>query len=264
MLDNVELTVPPISLYYRIKGIVYKIESGAGYDVERFLIGKNAITGEFYARSLVFRRGNALVLANFVNTKKVSKKLCDKEFLHTLGNMFLKVSKEYGDNISYVLISNSVFDLENNYISNKKLQKSILHCDMSEEFSLIATNRGEIDINIDENVEAFYTASSQNIVKKSKDYIEDIKRIRALQIMYYPEMDNLKRNFNNINNNYRTVYIGQDFYIAVDENYNIESIKLPVKDKRQNEEIDECISDIINMQTDSKIETVQEKYTMSI
>ncbi len=280
MLNKTTINIPPISFYYRIKGVVYKVESGTNYDVERLLIGKNcynscisplgsgeqayrecltkksgdailvknAITGEFYARSLIFRRGNTLILSNFVNSKSISKKLYDKDFLYVLGNMLLRSAKEQNDNIYYVLINKLSFDNESSYISNRNLHQSIPHCDMSGKFDLIATNKNMIDINTDENIEGKYLPYRQNVIKKQQDYIYDIKRIKALYGMYCSNINEAKRSFNNVGNNFRAVYIGQDFYIAVKEDYSIESIKLPIDDKRQEQEIENCINDIIKIQ----------------
>ncbi len=307
ILERTYTQVPPISFYYRMKGNVYKIESGNNYDLERLLIGKNcynsclspegsgekaymecltknsgdviiirnAKTNEFRARCLVFRRGNTLVLANILDNKKRNHKFYNQDFLYTLGNLFLQSAQRMGDNLEYVLINDPSSKKENNYVNlddknfyianncirikNKALQATIPHCDVEEDFLLIGTTKNGIKINPKASNTIVYSTPRKTPVKKRKDYIEDIKKIKAIQIAYSKEQDQLRKDLNKINKNYKAVYVGQDFYIAVDENHNIESVKLPVEDERQKQEIDECLNDLVTIEMNTQINSLQEK-----
>lgn len=299
MLGEKYTEIPPIFFYYRMKGTVYKIESGNNYDVDRLLIGKNcynscisplgsgekaymecltkrsgdviliknALTEEFYARILTFRRGNTLVLANIVDNKKINQKFYNHDFLYTLGNMFLEKARKVGDNLHYIVMSKGRELEGENYFRDKLLQLSINHCDMSEYFRLIASDRKELDIDINTNTLPLYYKTRKKVIKKSTDYIEDVKRLDALLAIYYKDFeifDSLRKKFFHEEHDYKTVYIGQDFYIAVLKNGAKKCIQLPINDERMREEICMCIAEIVEEENRRKeISTYLRKKTFS-
>ena len=79
------------------------------------------------------------------------------------------------------------------------------------------------------------TLEQKEKIKKKEEC--DINRIEEL---YYLMTNKRKeKSFN-----YKSVYIGQDFYIGIGKN-NIYSTVLPTKDKRQRIEMEACLDEII-------------------
>jgi len=272
MLINHDTTIPPIA--GEVCG--YKFESGNNYDLDRLMIGKNCVGSclgprgvgkeaynaaltsnkadvvtftkedKFVGRTLLFRRGNCIIMAPIQGQKGLNKTLYSKEVLDYIGNKLKETSKDNGDNIDYIFLTYDNMKLLKDYdiIKSKIFVEGLPHCDLGEESYLIV---GNDTLDFDDKINKIYQKKRQNVVCKSEDYEKDILRLRALEILMENDEKNkanLKGNFLNMGD-FKKVYIGQDFYIGLTHGKNIDKVILNTNDLRQNDEINEVIGKLV-------------------
>ena len=125
------------------------------------------------------------------------------------------------------------FDIDIDY----NIEKFLPHCDIYSSLNRIYAIDQNININYYADFKEIYEKARRKIEVKQDNYEEDINRIEEL---YYLMTNKRKeKSFN-----YKSVYIGQDFYIGIGKN-NIYSTVLPTKDKRQRIEMEACLDEII-------------------
>ena len=271
MLKSNKTYLPPISFDFQIKDKVYQIESGNNYVLDRLLIGKEIMgscigpkgegeytfykclteedadvllikkkdTLEFVARMIMIRIGNAIVMAPIYEHEVLAEEFYTKEFLNTLCKKLLEKAAQKQDNIDYIFIAQEDkldqegFDIDIDY----NIGKFLPHCDIYSSLNRIYAIEQNININYYADFKEIYEKARRKIEVKQDNYEEDINRIEEL---YYLMTNKRKeKSFN-----YKSVYIGQDFYIGIGKN-NIYSTVLPTKDKRQRIEMEACLDEII-------------------
>ncbi len=294
MLSLSKSYIPPLSLKFNN----FIMESGNNYDTERLLIGKRVIPSciapngsgseayyevltkksadvliitdksdnDFYARSLMFRRGNFVVLAPFYGEYQgINNILYRKDILEFIGNKIIETAKYYGDNLDYVFISeNPMISLPFILYKNGHLINHIPHSDVSDSCYLIGSKEkvrdiSDIKIKEREEVKVSYDKKRKKPIIKSSNYIDDVKRIKALQIYFSnstEEIEKLKKEFTKIADvKYSKVYIGGDWYIGQKEDNSIDKCILPTNDYRQQKEIDSALNMIVDeLSNNSSIE----------
>ncbi len=287
MLSLSKSTIPPFSFEFDD----YIIESGNNYDLNRLLIGKNcydscigpkgigesayyeALTkksadvimitdknNKFCARSLIFRRGNFIILAPFYGNRYLMDEFYTKDFLSNIANNILEVSKIYNDNLEYVFITDSYLELTDFFkYRSADLLTNIPHSDIAPYAYLIGskekiTDVSDIKLKARDEVKVLYDKKRKNPIIKNYNYMDDVKRIKALQISMVDDIkqkEKLKNEFEQIQSiKYNKVYIGEDWYIGQKEDNLIDKCILPIDDYRQQNEINNALNmiadDLVN------------------
>lgn len=272
MLKNTNVLIPPIEGYY--KDFYY--ESGNNYSLDKLLIGKKIRgscigpdgmgndayiealtknsadvliirekeTKKFIARTLMFRRGNFVVMAPIVTIDEFDKsKLFNEDFLKHISNQILEEASKEEDNLDYIFMSYDDKDKSLNlttYISDD-FWREVPHCDTTNMAYLLA-NKHNIIIKpkVSKIPKANYKNKRMQVLIRDGER-EELLRIKSLQ--FFMEEDlynriNIRKEYEHIENtNYIKTYIGQDFYIAINELNEIEFCILETNDKRTYEEI---------------------------
>ncbi len=276
MLKEDTSFLPPLSFEIEIEGNYYKVESGNNYDLDRLLLGKNVVgscigpncdgqkafyqcltkknadlclikeanTNDFFARIIMFRLGNAIIMAPIYGKDGITRELYNEEFLTVFCEQMVKKSITVGDNIEYIVIAGCLY-IDKRYESlntDDNIEKYVPHCDISSSLKIIFNINKNIDIDYHIEPKIAYRKERRKVVVKEENYLTDIMRLRALDKIMTSSNENLQEEVCE----YQKVYIGQDFYIALKENDTIDSVILPINSDRQKNEINVCIEDIIN------------------
>ena len=277
MLKEEETYLPPISFKIEVEGILYKIESGNNYDLDRLLLGKEvtescigpesdgeeafyrclttksadvclikeANTDTFFARIILFRLGNALIMAPIYGVDGIISELYTEDFLTTLSNHIITKAKEKEDNLEYILAENCIY-IDKKYesaSSKENIEKYIPHCDISSFMKVILRNTKERNIDYKTKPQKIYKKERRKIEVKEHNYEKEIIRLRVLNKFMTGRNETQQEEVHI----YQRVYIGQDFYIGLKEEGTIDSVVLPTNSERQKAEIDTCLEEILNL-----------------
>ncbi len=277
MLKEEETYLPPISFKIEVEGILYKIESGNNYDLDRLLLGKEvtescigpesdgeeafyrclttksadvclikeANTDTFFARIILFRLGNALIMAPIYGVDGIISELYTEDFLTTLSNHIITKAKEKEDNLEYILAENCIY-IDKKYesaSSKENIEKYIPHCDISSFMKVILRNTKERNIDYKTKPQKIYKKERRKIEVKEHNYEKEIIRLRVLNKFMTGRNETQQEEVYI----YQRVYIGQDFYIGLKEEGTIDSVVLPTNSERQKAEIDTCLEEILNL-----------------
>lgn len=269
MLKEGKKKIPPLSGTYQN----YTYESGNMSDTMRLLMGcncrdsclapegagekafietltkKNADIllikgeeGEFIARTLLFRKGNYIIASSIRGENGLYLDLYNKEFLSQIANELLIKAKDRNDKIDYVFLTRDArMNLEDfTLIMNARIVEDLPHADWFASSYLIGGNENRVSLAEDTPC-ATYDQTRENIRTIDELTVEDIKKIKALEIMMCEDESKaleLKANLNNIDfSEYEEIYKGQDWYMALKKDGSEEMIVLPTKDERQTQEI---------------------------
>lgn len=219
------------------------------------MIITNKETGEFYARSIMFRRGNFIIMAPIYGRDGHADDLYNEEFLSTIGQQFLDKALEKGDNLDYVFITNRT-DF-NRIVKSDKFPKivdesffvNLPHCDLSFAVNAIGYNDFENDIDPDLEVFTTYKKERKKIQISEENYKKDMLRIKALSIFDKEEYakEKYKEEFDLImKNDYKIIITGQDWYVALRSDNKIERTLLFTTDDRQNMEFNSAFRFVLN------------------
>lgn len=281
MLKNTDILIPPIEGYYK----EFYYESGNNYSLDKLLIGKRIKgscigpdgagsdayfevltknsadvliirekeTKKFVARTLMFRRGNFVVMAPIVTIDEFDRsKLFNEEFLKHISNQLLEESLKAEDNLDYVFMSYEDQDKGLNLITHisDDFWKEVPHCDTTNMAYLLASKHNIIiNPKTFKIPKAIYKNKRMKILIKDSEK-QDILRIKSMQLFMEEDIYsriNIGKEFERIENtNYIKTYVGQDFYIAINEFYEIESCILETNDERKYEEINIILKEITN------------------
>lgn len=194
---------------------------------------------EFVARTLIFRKGNSLMMSLIKGENGIQQQFFNKEFLNKIATEFLNQAAEVGDNLEYVFMtmdSDSKKELTNcPLIMNWKLVDTLPHVDdWTYCFYLIGGDEANVHIELGHALKS-YPQTRERIYKKEEITKEDIERIDALNIFMQQKEEST---FTTINiDEYEYLYKGQDWYYGVTETKDETLMMLPTKDKRQSEEV---------------------------
>lgn len=268
MLRRKETQVPPISGTYQD----YTYESGNTADKMRLLIGINTNNsclgpngaGEaayeesllkenadillikdeeenFVARSLIFRRGNYLIMSAFMGEFGIQRQFYKKEFLDKITNAFLEQSSIMNDDLEYIFLTCDPCDkIElKDYILviERAIVAYLPHVDWSFSCYLIGGNEEEIRIH-NKKMPASYQVTRAPICSNEEVTQQDLEQINILNA----SMTNQKGNFNMIGKKeeYKYLYKGQDWCLGVTDTGEETLIILPTEEERRYLEIEEA------------------------
>ena len=283
MLDNYKSYIPPIKGQFEN----YIYESGNNKK-ERLLIGKNVSysclgpkgageaayyeclceptadvliikdkdMGFLIGRSIIFRRGNAIIIAPFYEETGINDELYCKEFLTEITNQIIEKSQKNNDCIDYIFIGRHYL-LEKDFPTyiNYDLIATIPHSDIEDCVHILYSKGKNIQINQDYKEVASYLKERKKIQFITEDYLKDIKRIESLNVLSTCEIEFINPNsdFYEIDTKqYEGIYLGQDWYIAIQDGEIKDKCLCKVSDPRQEIEINETIK-IIKEQQKKKI-----------
>ena len=269
MLSRSESSIPPLNGEFND----YTYESG-NYSIDRLLIGKYSYQScigiksageeayklavnskdadvllmrdkynhQVVGRSLIFRRGNFLILGPIMGVRNINDILYNEDFLLHIGNEFLDKTIENNDNIQYVLITLPIVIerkcLSLPVIDNKKICKKLPHSDIYSRALIIASNKKKINLRPSKKIKKIYLKNREPIQLKETNYELDILRIETLARLQ-------KNNPKDISISdiapYDKVYVGQDWYIGMKDDKIVSSTMYKVEDIRQRQEIESII-----------------------
>ncbi len=281
MLKNINILIPPIEGYY--KDFYY--ESGNNYSLDKVLIGKKINgscigpegmgsaaytealtknsadvliirekdTKKFVARTLMFRRGNFVVMAPIATIEGFDRsKLFNEEFLKHISNQILEESLKTGDNLDYVFISYEDQDKGLNLITHisDAFWREVPHCDTTNMAYLLASKHNFIINPKNSKIPKVNYKNKRMKILVKDNCKEDLFKIKSLQLFMETEINrriNIRKEYEHIENtNYIKTYIGQDFYIAITEFFEIETCILNTNDERAYEEINVILESLKN------------------
>lgn len=284
MLECSITLIPPISGEFR----EYVYESGNNYDADKLLMGlychnsclgvggageeayMEALTNEradvifvrrkdnqeFYARILMFRKGNYIILAPIQGKYGFCESLYQEEFLSKIGNQLLNSSNDGIDSLDYILIQHTkLYDKKLAHfpiVTNECLSRGIPHCDILDSAWLIAAKDEKVELKV-HGYAGTYPKTRKEVTIKNGDCNLELARVKALEIFREDdlvEQEILKNEFESIlKTKYQKAYIGQDFYFAVRGDGGIEQTILKTNDYRQKEEISVCLDKLMEQLT---------------
>lgn len=266
MLQRTWTHIPAVSFPYKD----YIVESGAMSDTMRLLLSQNcwnsclapegagadayyqSLTsenadallikdqdGNFVARSLLFRKGNYLVISAILGEQGVQRQFYQSSFLDTLSCEIQKQAELCGDSIDYLFLTKSYSPpLLEDYplIEDKRITRYLPHADWADQNYLIY--RKQNDFRLCEDITGCcYSQKRETVICKTEDFWDDICKIRALQSLSLDqevEFDFYQEDFSQI----VEVYKGQDWYLAIRNDGRKECVTLLTGDDRQGMEID--------------------------
>lgn len=215
------------------------------------LIIKNKKTKCFEARSLLFRKDNFIIMAPIMGER--GKKFYNKKFLSQISNELLSAAKEKGDRLDYVFLTRDWDEIIEGLpiITSDSFVRGFPHSDLEDKAYLLGCSEevssqanGKIGFTLRKvrgSHRIFYDSSRCKVQVKKDRYQDDIKRIKALEIISEKnksQQDTLKREFNFLSSaTFDEVYVGQDWYIAVKKNKVLSKGIFQISDVRQQEEI---------------------------
>ena len=264
MLNRYTSSIPPI--YITTNN--YILESGVYSDINRLLIGhipninsciklNNTAGGKTYdevllkdtgdvilirdnnnrliSRILLIRRGNVI---NMVSNNITSYPY---ELYKLIANEILRQSID--DNINYVFVNCKSVDNYTNYnlLVNNDFVDKFPHADFCNTVILVGCKDNNININFEDIVIPKYIKSRKKINYSPSE--EDITRLRALKLI----IDKDKIILDSFDyNEYKTVILGEDWYIALKSDNTLEELVLPSNDPRTYEELEETRNNLLS------------------
>lgn len=189
-------------------------------------------------RIFAIRRGNVIQLFTIVDEIKYNSFLY-KAIIKIVDNM-VKEIKNNNDNIDYILLNNeSIYSIDNNkesYKDNNLIDK-FPHGDLEDSAIILYKNKDK-DINYDEEYKSMYYLKRKDIRIGNED---DVNKIRYL----YNNINHIKDNNIYYYNPDDTIYVGEDFYVIINDNTIVETLVIG-NDTRAYEEIDNIYNMIQN------------------
>lgn len=216
------------------------------------LMIKDKKTGCFVARSLLFRKNNFIVIAPIYDKYLGKMKFFyHKSFLSRISNQLLSLAKEKDDKLDYVVITKPSFKIEglpsltsNLFVDSfphNDLDDKVYLLEVSEEVRKKDNNLEFVPRKISMKSMGVYEEKRKEVQIKREDYQEDVKRIKALEIVStsdIKESKKLKEEFAFLlGANFDEVYLGQDWYIALGKNGILSRGTFKINDIRQQNEI---------------------------
>lgn len=213
-------------------------------------------TGEFFARTLIFRRGNVIQLAK-VYDKNGNNIILDDVLLTEIANQILLQSNKANDRIDYVFISAPFDKCSTKFplYKNAKFESVFPHADFGEMAYLIGTSERVKNDDVLSSLDFAYQSNAS--YKKERQPIsfnpqaEHLTKIRALKIAMEDNQtikEQLIKRFEPVYiKEYSKVISGEDWYVAVLKNGQLDSVLLSVDDPRARVEFESALKNISTM-----------------
>lgn len=283
MLKRTETKIPVIAGKYQD----YTFESGKMNDISRIMIGSDCLhscigpngagseafleclTGEnadvllikdeegnFVARSLIFRKGNYIVMSSIKGVRGIRKQFYNPEFLSLIAKDILDQAKAKEDRIDYVFLTDEYNVNLKDYplIMKSDIIEGLPHVDWKASCFLIGGEKQKVILQ-DSDFGAYYPQTREPIRSKEEITKEELEKIQALAI----EMGNDEALHDEMIEkveleSYEEIYLGQDWYLGLKKDGTIAHLMLPTNDKRQSQEI-EMAKVILNLENEKQMDT---------
>ena len=193
---------------------------------------KNKSTSEFVDRILAVRRGNVVQL--FARAYSGYSVQCYEE----IAKQIISKSEIVGDNIDYVFVNDFSIPIpfrncENIKYSDSRLVKSFPHADLIDSAILVGRSKNSYFYDIENRIDFDISPNCKYLKVRKKISLdpsdEEIIRIKALDIYMNGKIQNLEPFYRE---EYTKVICGEDWYIAVKNNGEVEEVILPSSDER--------------------------------
>lgn len=211
------------------------------------IVIKDKDTNQFVARTLLFRRNNYMVMAPIMGVEgRRNLTFYHKDFLSKISNQLLSSAKEANDCLEYIFLTADDEKLKDfPMIRNDRLESGFPHSDLERTAYLIGSlYEKEEQPNLNKKMVspvALYNSSREKVQVKSSNYQEDVRRIKALEIISEKQpkkKEKLIEEFHSLlDANFDEVYIGQDWYVALKDNQLLSKGIFKTSDIRQQEEM---------------------------
>lgn len=208
----------------------------------------------------MFRKENYILFSPIQGIKGIDKKLYDIDFLIHISNQIFEKIDLKNDKLDYIFLTNNYLNILKgvNVYTNEVITQELPHADLSSNVFVIGnkTFKNTINIDINQMVKPLYYKTRKKVEEKTVGFLDDIKRIKALDINMTMGEDMRKNKmleFENLQqNNYKKAYIGQDYYVLIKNDRQIEKTILNTNDERQNIEINEIMNSILISEENNK------------
>ena len=197
-------------------------------------------TGEFIARALIFRRGNVVQIAKIYCIDGTTLYYAD-EFFQNIAQQIFDAANKVNDNIDYVFVTKEgIKKTEFKEYENIFFETAFPHADLWKYSYLVAANPKVKDKDVESNLDFFskpketYLKVRSVVTNEASD--EELTRIKVLNIAMEKDdiiKQKLEETFEPFyRRDYLQVLSGEDWYIALKENGEIEEVVLPSEDPR--------------------------------
>lgn len=180
---------------------------------------------EFYARSLVFRKGNLVMLAPIYNKNgEIAKDVATPEFYQMIGRQILNQAVKAQDNIDFVFTTAFALKAEDfpfPIFEDRRLSYAFPHADISKTALLICSRKPvppeyiRFLIHMEESPQRLYPMKRRAIC--SRFDFEHLSKLRALQIKFMPDGEEKTKAAQEFEPFFKEdcfyVFFGEDWYI---------------------------------------------------
>ena len=157
----------------------------------------------------------------------------------------IKQSLENNDTLEYVFLSPDGRFLDDYFplIEDSYLMDPFPHADLDESAYLITSTKDPEQVEIDSTITMPVMYKTKREKVKGKDEVdnESLTRIKALDVILtenQEDKEEKERNFELVNkDNYDDIYMGQDWYVAINDGQIVDCIILPTGQEEQTREI---------------------------
>ena len=195
---------------------------------------------DLVARTIMFRRGNAVILAPTVTKYYNKSEILNDKFLSDISSQIIKKAKQKNDNIDFVFVSGESTGLFKNYPCYKDQRPIRIcpHSDISDNLYLINTSDRIKRLNEDyllkyvnyfEPIRTYYDEKENDIRTNRTE--EELNKIKALRVELEDDpilRKELKKEFEPIKlEDYKYIVSNNNWYIAVRNDGTIDEVMLP-------------------------------------
>ncbi len=204
-------------------------------DKDADVIMINDAFGKFYARILIFRKGNFALMGPIRNKSlNHEKNEFDKNLVKHIALNILKESMKNDDNIDFVFMADTTFynskhQSINDFVTLKddRFANLFPHADLDSKVLVLAYNQNRKYVSFDMLPKEEYYLPHKKINYNPTN--EDVKRILALDKMLSNDLDHNIKPFDV--NNYQKVVVGESWYLALRLDGTLEECLLSNADK---------------------------------
>ena len=210
---------------------------------------------EFFARVLIFRRGNVVQLSSIFDNNGKAIRL-DDSTVNNIAYQILSQSAEANDNIDFIFVNACAINLNTKFskFEDERFVTKFPHADFEKSAYLVG-NKNNIklesvlkNIDYDSPIIGAYKKQRKAITKNATD--EELTRIKALKVIFENNgklSDDFEPFYRKL---YKEVISGEDWYIALKENGEYETVLIPF-DSRASIEF-ESVSQLIGYNTEKR------------
>jgi len=234
-------------------------------DTGDVIIIKDLTNPKFFCRILLFRRGNVVQLAKLYDEKMNNIQL-DDIVLEIIATQIITQSEMSKDNIDYVFVNadtltkNSKFK---KYVDDRFILE-FPHADFESEACLLKSSSRVQNLDVLNNLN-FSIPMKVKYFRKPKDISksateEELSKLKALKIAFEDDLikkETLEKKYTPFyRDDYLEVVSGEDWYLAIDKNGDLETLLLPTNNPYTIMEF-ERVLEAFKEKTDKKINGIR-------